>query len=82
MDGFKEPLMSGLDEGEIVALVFTTLQSLGWPGNASGPPWKSWRKCLWRGKCGHPCLDCCRRDPAPDKRNKMDGWIFTTLFLK
>ncbi|KAI3355014.1 hypothetical protein L3Q82_004559 [Scortum barcoo] len=20
--------------------------SLGWPGNASGSPWKSWRKCL------------------------------------
>ncbi|XDV13498.1 hypothetical protein PO909_001890 [Leuciscus waleckii] len=40
-----------------------------------GVPRKSWRKCLWRGKSGHPCLDCCPRDPAPDKRKKMDGWM-------
>ncbi len=26
-------------------------------------------------KSGHLCLDCCPRDPAPDKRKKMDGWI-------
>ncbi len=49
--------------------------SLGWPGKASGSPWKSWRKCLGRGKSGHPCLDCCPRDPAPDKQKKMDGWM-------
>ncbi|GAA6076081.1 uncharacterized protein LOC106910031 [Tachysurus ichikawai] len=42
--------------------------SLGWPGNASVFPRKSWRKCLGRGKSGHPCLDCYPRDPAPDKR--------------
>ncbi|KAK3567165.1 hypothetical protein QTP86_011304 [Hemibagrus guttatus] len=41
--------------------------SLGWPGNL----WKSWRKCLGRGKSGHPCLDCCHCDPAPDKRKTM-----------
>ncbi len=49
--------------------------SPGWPGNASVSPWKSWRKCLGRGKSEHLCLDCCPRDPAPDKRKKMDGWI-------
>ncbi|CAM4549683.1 unnamed protein product [Leuciscus chuanchicus] len=47
--------------------------SPGWPGNASGSPRKSWRKCLGRGKSGHPCLDCCPCNPAPDKRKKMDG---------
>uniref|UniRef100_A0AAY5K625 B-cell receptor CD22 n=1 Tax=Esox lucius TaxID=8010 RepID=A0AAY5K625_ESOLU len=45
--------------------------SPGWPGNASVSPRKSWRKCLGRGKSGHPCLDCCPRDPAPDKRKMM-----------
>ncbi len=39
-----------------------------------GVPLKSWRKWLGRGKSGHLCLDCCPRDPAPDKRKKMDGW--------
>ncbi|GAA6067179.1 uncharacterized protein LOC106910031, partial [Tachysurus ichikawai] len=42
--------------------------SLGWPGNASVFPRKSWRTCLGRGRSGHPCLDCCPRDLAPDKR--------------
>ncbi len=49
--------------------------SPGWPRNASVSPRKSWRKCLWRGKSGHLYLDCCPRDPAPDKRKKMDGWM-------
>ena len=49
--------------------------SPGWPGNASVSPRRSWRKCLGRGKSGHLCLDCCPRDPAPDKRKKMDGWM-------
>ncbi len=51
------------------------IMSPGWPGNASVSPRKSWRKCLGRGKSGHLCLDCCPRDPAPDKRKKMDGWM-------
>uniref|UniRef100_A0A3Q1JPG5 NACHT domain-containing protein n=1 Tax=Anabas testudineus TaxID=64144 RepID=A0A3Q1JPG5_ANATE len=29
--------------------------SLGWPGNASVSPRKSWRRCLGRGKSGHLC---------------------------
>ncbi|KAK3522195.1 hypothetical protein QTP70_027689 [Hemibagrus guttatus] len=33
---------------------------------------KSWRKCLGRGRSGHPCLDCCPCDPAPDKRKTMN----------
>uniref|UniRef100_H2L2Y0 LARGE xylosyl- and glucuronyltransferase 2 n=1 Tax=Oryzias latipes TaxID=8090 RepID=H2L2Y0_ORYLA len=37
--------------------------SLGWPGNASGSPQRSWRKWPGRGKSGHLCLDCCPRDP-------------------
>ncbi len=32
---------------------------------------------LGRGKSGHLCLDCCPRDPAPDKRKKMDGHLYT-----
>ena len=57
--------------------------SLGWPGNASGSPGKSWTKWLGRGKSGLPCLGCCPRDPTPDKRKKMDGWmdLFIRLFL-
>ncbi len=49
--------------------------SPGWPGNASVSLRKSWRKCLGRGKSGHLCLDYCPRDPAPDKRKKIDGWM-------
>uniref|UniRef100_A0A3B4B9V6 Thyroid hormone receptor alpha b n=1 Tax=Periophthalmus magnuspinnatus TaxID=409849 RepID=A0A3B4B9V6_9GOBI len=32
--------------------------SLSWPGNASGSPQKSWRKCVWREKSGPPCSNC------------------------
>ena len=47
--------------------------SLGWLGNASGSPRKSWTKWLGKGKSGLPCLGCCPRDPTPDKQQKMDG---------
>ena len=48
---------------------------LGWPGNALGFLLKSWKKWLGRGKSGPPFLSCCPRDPTPDKRRKMDGWM-------
>ncbi len=61
--------------GKVFRVRPTGTMSPGWPGNASVSPRKSWRKCLGRGKSGHLCLDCCPRDPAPDKRKKMDGWM-------
>jgi len=30
---------------------------------------------LWRRKPGGPCLAGCHRDPAPDKRMRMEGWM-------
>jgi len=30
---------------------------------------------LGRRKPGGPCLAGCHRDPAPDKRTRMDGWM-------
>ncbi|KAK0147747.1 hypothetical protein N1851_012535 [Merluccius polli] len=47
-------------------------ESLGWPGNASGSPGKSWTKWLGRGKFGLPCLGCFPRNPTPDKRKKTE----------
>ncbi|KAA0705101.1 Solute carrier family 22 member 17 24p3 receptor [Triplophysa tibetana] len=64
----------GGDPGEDLGHAGGTM-SPGWPGNASVSPRKSWRKCLGRGKSGHPCLDCCPCDLAQDKRKKMDGWM-------
>ena len=49
--------------------------SLGWPGNTLGSSRKSWRKCAGRGKSGRPCSDSWPRNPAQDKRKKMDGWM-------
>ena len=46
---------------------------LGWPGNASESPRKSWMKWLGRRKSGLPCSGCCPSDPTKDKRWKMDG---------
>ncbi len=46
-----------------------------WPGNASGSPRRSWKTLLGRGTSGTLCLACCHRDPAPDKRNRVDGWM-------
>ncbi len=51
-----------------------------WPGNASVSPRRGRRKCPGRGKSGHLCLDCCPRDPAPDKR-KMYGLMDGNLIL-
>uniref|UniRef100_A0A672ZTZ0 Cyclin-F n=1 Tax=Sphaeramia orbicularis TaxID=375764 RepID=A0A672ZTZ0_9TELE len=70
----------GGDLGEDPGHVGETM-SLSWPGNASGSPRKSWRRCLGRGKSGHPCLDCYPRDPAPDKRKRMDGWMYFKIFI-
>jgi len=37
---------------------------------------------LGRRKPGGPCLAGCHRDPAPDKRTRMDGWMEDrTLFI-
>ena len=30
---------------------------------------------LGKGKFGVPCWSCSPRDPTPDKRTKMDGWM-------
>ena len=46
-----------------------------WPGNASGSPRQSWSMWLGKGKSGAPCLSCCPRDPTPEMRMKMDGWM-------
>lgn len=32
-------------------------------------------KQLWRGKSGHPCLDCRPYDLTLGKRNRMDRWM-------
>jgi len=48
---------------------------LVWPGNSSGSPRRNWRVWLGRRKPGGPCLASCHRDPAPDKRTRMDGWM-------
>ena len=48
--------------------------SLGWPGNASGSPGKSWTKWLGRGKSELLYLGCCSRDPTPDKAEE-DGTV-------
>ena len=47
----------------------TEIISLGWPGNVSVSPRRSW--WTWRGVSGFPCLNCCPRDLDPDKRLKM-----------
>ncbi|TWW73429.1 hypothetical protein D4764_15G0008230 [Takifugu flavidus] len=49
--------------------------SLDWPGNAWGSLRMSWRRWLGRGKSGLLSLGCCPRDPTPDKRQRMDGWM-------
>jgi len=51
---------------------------LVWPGNASGSPRRNWSVWLGRRKPGGPCLASCHCDPAPDKRTRMDGWIYPT----
>jgi len=48
---------------------------LFWPGNALGSPRRNWRVWLGRRKPGGPCLGGCHRDPAPDKRTRMEGWM-------
>ncbi len=60
----------GLDPEHTRGIIY-----LIWPGNASGSPWRSWKALLGRGVSGLPYLACCLRDPAPDKQNKMDGWM-------
>ncbi|KAI3366858.1 hypothetical protein L3Q82_009509, partial [Scortum barcoo] len=48
--------------------------SLGWPGNASGSPRMSWRKCLGVREVWASLLssDCCLRDPVPDQADEED----------
>jgi len=58
-----------------------------WPGNASGSPRRNWRVWLGRRKPGGPCLSGCHRDPALDKRTRMDGWMdvlrgYSFIFLR
>ncbi len=45
-----------------------------------GIPRRGRRKCPGRVKSGHLCLDCCSRDPAPDKR-KMYGLMDGNVIL-
>ncbi|KAK7929498.1 hypothetical protein WMY93_005893 [Mugilogobius chulae] len=52
--------------------------SLDWPGNASGFPQKSWRKCVGIEKSGPPYSDCCLRDPTPDEAEE-NGWSFVNV---
>lgn len=44
-----------------------------WPGNALGFPRRSWWALPGRGR-SH-CSVWCRHDLAPDKWQKMDGWV-------
>lgn len=53
--------------GEIICLISS---SLGIPRDLPGPAGK---RCRSRGMSRLPCLACCRRDPAPDKPQNMDG---------
>ncbi|KAI3363813.1 hypothetical protein L3Q82_001418 [Scortum barcoo] len=49
--------------------------SLGWPGNASGVPRKSWRKCLGApvgGGCDI-CIPCLQKKKKQKKKKKEDG---------
>ena len=45
-----------------------------------GIPWEE-LEWLGRGKSGLPCLGCCPRNPIPDKRKKMDGWMDGHIYL-
>ena len=48
--------------------------SLGWPGNASGSPRKSWRKWPGTGTSGLLCSSCCPRDPTAGEAAD-NGWM-------
>lgn len=44
--------------------------------NLQGIPPEQAGKSGWgKGKSGRPCFGCCLRNPIPDKRKKMDGWM-------
>lgn len=46
---------------------------------AWGSPWRSWKKELWRGKSGLPCLFCCPATPPQvSSRGWMDGWMYVS----
>ncbi|XP_070407288.1 sugar transporter SWEET1 isoform X2 [Nothobranchius furzeri] len=45
-----------------------------WPGNPLGFTRRSWLRRLGRGMSG-PLDATCLRNPTPDKRMKMDGWM-------
>lgn len=52
-----------------------------WPGKTSVFPRMSWRKWLGRGRSGLLCSGCCcPHILAPDKWEKMDGWVFNICF--
>lgn len=53
------------------SLVITCLL---WPGNASGPPRRSWEVFPGRGMSGIPSLGCFHGDMTLDKWKKRDGW--------
>ena len=46
-----------------------------WHENASGSSRRKLLMLLGRGMFGALCWSCCPRDPTPDKRLKMDGWM-------
>lgn len=39
----------------------------------------AWERLRKRGALGPPSSACCHRDPAPEKRQKMEAWMF--LFI-
>ena len=46
-----------------------------WPGNALVYSQREWRKLRRIRKSGSLSWSCYPRDPIPDKRLKMDGWM-------
>ena len=59
--------------GKFQATLLTT--SSLWHENASGSSRRKLLMLLGRGKFGALSWSCCPRDPTPDKRLKMDGWM-------
>ena len=50
--------------------------SPNWLCNASVYSLREWRKLLGIRKSGSLSWNCYPRDPIPDQRLKMDGWMF------
>ncbi|TWW75763.1 hypothetical protein D4764_13G0004250 [Takifugu flavidus] len=55
--------------------------SLGRPENTMKYLWKSWRKCLGRGKSGHHYLGCCLHNLKKTRENEPAPIIIIILIL-